>query len=110
MPGLVWTEDEIVTVLFFASRRLPLDLIERIMRLRKFPSTRSEVGIRDKLKDLKKRHRDLIEKNDEWDLYKVDSWIESRHLQNPIQNLLMYGSREKDLTWEVSVCPSVGCP
>jgi hypothetical protein len=105
MPGLTWSLEEIVTVLYFSSRRLPTNLIEKIMRIRQFPSTRSETGIRDKLKALKKTLPHLLNQNKEWDQSAVDAWIASCQLQRPVQELLMYGSREKDETFAVGALP-----
>lgn len=72
------------------------------MRLRQFPSMRSEINIRDKLKALKKTLPNLLNQNKEWEQSAVDAQIASYQFKRSVQELLMYGSQEKNETFTVS--------
>lgn len=102
MGGRIWTEEEVVTMVYFASRKVDHEGVSKILTIKLSESTvepRTVLAIRSKLDGIR-GIEGLWSSKDGWNIHNVDQWLIGRNVPN-LQTCISFGEAELAMVSDV---------
>jgi hypothetical protein len=93
MGGKTWTDEEMVLLIFFASRGLDDKSIQIRLFLRNPTFDRTIIAVNTELKRIQQGWNFFGEQG-EWDDDKVDAWIRDKDLGDQLEDLIRFGENQ----------------
>ena len=100
MGGTSWMNEEIVIIVFYASRNVYHQACSEVLSL-KTNIKREVTAIRDKLKQIRKQNPHLYDSTtNKWNISAVDEWLWKQEVQN-LESLVTLWTEEAQIVQKV---------